>query len=318
MAVVRWLDRFGSWRRALETAFRCSIAWPAWNYAVASARKRFYRDALALLSQAAKQSAGSRFVLIENVLRQPLEIADASTLATLQMCEATDTAADVPAMFRTALDYLSKNKPGSAELWVASDLQASNWRPDSAEWQDIAARFNGLPQSPRVRILDLSSPPGNNISLALKNAEMRVRHEKAGRAVLSLDLELKADAAHKGPVPLLLTRDGAKSQVDVTLNAPTQRQNLKFDLTKLDPGWGKIELPADDNPGDNSAYFAYAQPVPLRAAIVAEGTSAQRLRLAAAPDKSRADRVAEIVPAARAESIAWKETALVVGRACAQ
>ena len=40
----------------------------------------------------------------------------------------------------------SKNKPGSAELWIASDLQASNWRPDSAEWQDIAARFAGLPQ----------------------------------------------------------------------------------------------------------------------------------------------------------------------------
>ena len=267
---------------------------------------------LSLLSQAAKQSAGSRFVLIENVLRQPLEIADASTLATMQMCEPTDTAADLPAMFRAALDYLTKNKPGSAELWVASDLQASNWRPDSAEWQDIAARFNGLPQSLRVRILDLSSPPGNNISLAVKNAEMRVRDEKSGRAQLSLDLELRSDSARKGPVPLLLTRDGAKSQVDVTLNAPTQRQNLKLDLTKLDPGWGKIELPADENPADNAGYFTYAQPVPLRAIIVADGPSAQRLRLAAAPDKMRTDRVAEILPAARAESIVWKDTALLV------
>ena len=273
--------------------------------------------ALSLLSQAAKQSAGSRFVLIENVLRQPLEIADASTLATMQMCEPTDTAADLPAMFRAALEYLTTNKPGSAELWVASDLQASNWRPDSAEWQDIAARFNGLPQSPRVRILDLSSPPGNNISLTMKSAEMRVRDEKSGRGQLSLDLELKSDSPHKGPVPLLLTRDGAKSQVDVTLNAPTQRQNLKFDLTKLDPGWGKIELPADDNPADNTGYFAYAQPVPLRAAIVANGASAKRLQLAVAPDKSRTDRSAEIFPAEHAESIAWKDTALVVWAAAA-
>ena len=43
--------------------------------------------ALGLLAQAAKQSAGSRFILLENVLRQPLEIADASGLATMQMAE---------------------------------------------------------------------------------------------------------------------------------------------------------------------------------------------------------------------------------------
>jgi hypothetical protein len=268
--------------------------------------------ALGLLTQAAKQSAGSHFVLIENVLRQPLEIADASTLTTMQMCEATDTAADLPAMFRAALDYLAKNKPGSAELWVASDLQASNWRPESAEWQDIAARFNGLTQGVRVRILDLSSPPGNNISLSLKSAEMRVRDEKTGKSQLSLGLELKTDAPRKGTLPVLFTRDGAKSQVDVPLTAATERQNLKFDLPKSDPGWGELELPADDNPNDNTVYFAYAPPVPLHATIVAEGASAPRLRLAAAPDKSRADRIADILPAAQAEKIAWKDTALVV------
>ncbi len=267
---------------------------------------------LALLAQAAKQSAGSHFVLIENVLRQPLEIADASTLGTMQMAEATDTAADLPAMFRAALDYLAKNKPGSAELWVASDLQASGWRPDSAEWQDIAARFAGLPQGLSVRILDLSSPPGQNLSIAVKSAELRVRDPKTGKAQLSLALELKADSDRKGALPLLLTRDGAKSQVDFLLNAAIQRQNLKFDLPKTESGWGKVELPADENPADNTAYFAYAPPVPLRAAIVGDGPATARLRFAAAPDKTRADRTADIVPSANAGSLAWKDLALVV------
>jgi hypothetical protein len=268
--------------------------------------------ALALLTQATKLSTGSHFVLFENVLHQPLEIADASNLATMQMCEGTDTAADLPTMFRAALDYLAKNKLGSAEVWVASDLQASNWRPESAEWQDIAARFNGLTQAPRVRILDLSAAPGSNISLGLKSAELRVRDEKTGKGQLSLGLELKSDGARKGALPLLFTRDGAKSQVDITLNAATQRQNLKFDLAKLDRGWGEIQLPADENPADNTAYFAYAPPLSLRATIVAEGASAQHLAFAAAPDKSRTDRSAEILPVARAESIAWKDTALLV------
>lgn len=268
--------------------------------------------ALALLAQAAKQSAGSHFILIENVLRQPLEIAEASSLATMQICEPTDTAADLPAMFRTALDYLAKNKPGSAEVWVASDLQASNWRPESPEWQDIAARFNGLTQGVRVRILDLSTPPGNNISLNLKSAELRVRDEKSGKAQLSLGLELKTDSGRKGTLPLLFTRDGAKSQLDIALNAATQRQNLKFDLPKAEPGWGELELPADENPADNTVYFAYAPPVPLKAVIVADGAPAQRLRLAAAPDKSRTDRTAEIVAPARAENIPWKDAALII------
>ncbi len=268
--------------------------------------------ALALLAQAAKQSAGSHFVLIENVLRQPLEIADASTLATMQMAEPTDTAADLPAMFRAALDYLTKNKPGSAEMWVASDLQTANWRPDSAEWQDIAARFAGLPQGLSVRILDLSSPPGRNLSVAVKAADLRVRDVKTGQAQLSLALELQADAERKGALPLLLTRDGAKSQIDLTLNAAVQRQNLKFDLAKTESGWGKVELPADENPADNTAYFAYAPPVPLRAVIVGDGAAVPRLRFAVAPDKTRTDRTAEVLPAANAESLTWKETALIV------
>jgi len=267
---------------------------------------------LALLAQAAKQSAGSHFVLIESVLRQPLEIADASTLGTMQMAEATDTAADLPAMFRAALDYLAKNKPGSAEIWVASDLQASNWRPDSAEWQDIAARFAGLPQGLSVRILDLSSPPGQNLSISMKNAELRVRDPKSGKAQLSLAFEVKADTERKGTIPLLLTRDGAKSQIDLTLNSIIQRQNLKFDLPKTESGWGKVELPADENPADNTAYFAYAPPVPLRTAIVGDGPATARLRFAAAPDRTRADRVADLIPAANAGSVAWKETALVI------
>ena len=268
--------------------------------------------ALGLLAQAAKQSAGSHFILLENVLRQPLEIADASGLATMQMAEPTDTAADLPAMLRTALDYLVKNKPGSAELWIASDLQASNWRPDSAEWQDIAARFAGLPQSVRVRVLDLSAPAAGNLSIAVKAADLRVRDSKTGKAQLSLGLELRAEGERKGAVPLLITRDGAKSQTDITLSAAVQRQNLKFDLTKTEPGWGKVELPADDDLADNTAYFAYAPPLPLRTVIVGEGPSAQRLRFAAAPDRTRADRTADMFLPARAESIAWKETALIV------
>jgi Aerotolerance regulator N-terminal len=267
--------------------------------------------ALALLAQAARQNQGSRFALIENVLREPLELASATSLPSLQMAGPTDTAADLPAMFRAALDYLAKNNPGGAELWVASDLQASNWRPESAEWQDIAARFAGLRQSVRVRVLDLSTPPGNNISVLFKTADLRVRDAQSGAARLTLGLEFRSIGEHP-TVPVLVTREGTKSQIDLKLDAAVQRETLKFDLPKLAPGWGEVELPADDQISDNSAYYVVSPPTTQRAAIVGDGPTALRLRFAAAPDKTRADRVASVFSPGGADGIDWKNTALLI------
>jgi hypothetical protein len=277
------------------------------------------QHAIALLTQAAKQSAGSRFVLIENVLRQPLEIADTSALASMQMAAATDTAADIPAMLRTALDYLVKNKPGSAEVWLASDMQASNWRADSAEWQDIAARFAGLPQETNVRVLDLSSTGGMNLSLGLKSADFRVRDPKTGKGQLALGFEIKTNGK-TGTFPLLVTRDGAKSQTDLKLTASVQRQTMKFDVPKLEAAgaWGKLELPADDNLGDNTAYFVHRPPTPLHVTVIGEApATAKIVRFAAAPDPTRADRTAELLTPARASGTRWKDSALVVWQGAA-
>ncbi|MEO6788546.1 MAG: BatA domain-containing protein, partial [Chthoniobacteraceae bacterium] len=277
------------------------------------------QHAIALLTQAAKQSAGSRFVLIENVLRQPLEIADTAALGAMQMASATDTAADIPAMLRTALDYLVKNKPGSAEVWLASDLQASNWHPDAPEWQDIAARFAGLPQETQVRVLDLSSTGGTNLSIELKGADFRVRDLKTGKGQLALGFETRTDG-RTGTFPLLVTRDGAKSQTDVKLDAPVQRETMKFDVAKPEAGggWGKLELPADDNPADNTAYFVYRLPTPLHTTVIGElPLTAKIMRFAAAPDATRVDRTAEILTPARASGTRWKDSALVVWQGAA-
>ncbi|MFC1461421.1 BatA domain-containing protein [Verrucomicrobiota bacterium] len=86
--------------------------------------------ALSLFARAATETAGSsRVVLIENVLRAPQEIASLSVLPELSLASPTDTAADIPAMFRAALDYMLRNRSGRTEIWVASDFQKSNWRP---------------------------------------------------------------------------------------------------------------------------------------------------------------------------------------------
>lgn len=274
--------------------------------------------ALALIADAAKNSKGSRFVLIENVLRDPLEMADASAIASLQMTEPTDTAADIPAMLRRALDYLAKNKVASAEVWLASDMQRSNWRDESAEWRDINSRFGG--QDARFVLIDLSSPQGNNLSIGLKSAEFRpakgAPNTVVDKGTLALSLEVHNSGA-PGVFPLRITRDGAASQSDLTLNSPTRREAMKFDVSKMPEGggWGKIELPADDVLADNTMYFSYRLPVPLHAAIVSDKAVAKLFAAAAAPDKTRTDRTSEVLPPGRAADIKWKEAALIVWQA---
>ncbi len=275
--------------------------------------------ALALLSQAAKQSEGSHFVLIENALRQPLEIADASTLANMSMAGPTDSAADLPAMFLTAMEYLTQNNPGNAEIWVASDLQTSNWRPNNADWTDLTARFAGLPQETRVRVLDLSTPLTSNASLALQTAELRLNPADKTKGQVALAMEIQSTGL-SGNLPLYITRDdGTKSQQDIPLTSATQRQVLSFAVTSLQAtgGAGKIELAADENAADHSAYFVYAPPVPLQSFVVGDQGATTWLKVAAAPDPKNTDRKAEILASNRAESIRWKEAALILWQAAA-
>lgn len=269
--------------------------------------------ALELLRQAAKNSSGSRFVLIENVLRQPVEIADAGTLTTMQMAQATDAVADLPAMFRSALEYLVKNRPGSAEVWVASDLQASNWRAESPEWADINARFAGLPQETRVRVLDLGAKTQTNLSVSLRGAEFRPSKTKPEQGTAVATVEFRATNS-SGTFPLRLTRDGSVSQSDLELRSPLQRQAFKFDIQQLPTagGWGKLELPADEWPADNTAYFAYRRPEALQAVVVSEGTAARILAAAAAPEIGRLDRSAELVSPADFGRAKSKDAALIV------
>lgn len=273
--------------------------------------------ALSLLTEAAKNSAGSRFVVIENVLKQPTEMADLSTLGATQLGEQTDTAADIPTMLRTALEYLLRNKAGSWEIWVASDFQSSNWRPDSPEWQDIAARFEGLGET-FVRVLDLSSSSKNNLSIAIKASEFRPSKGEKDKGTLALTLEAKSGGG-TGTFPLKFTRDGATSQSDLVLESPVKREAMKIEIAKLPDGggWGKAELPADDLAADNAAYFTYRAPVPLHASVVSDSPAARLFAVAAAPDASRADRTAEVVAPARVADIKWKTAALIVWQGAA-
>ena len=223
----------------------------------------------AIAGAAAPFADRSRFVLLENAVRKPQEIekADFETLSGLALTGPTDTGADMPAMLDAATEWLSHNQAGVTEIWIASDLQRTNWQPDSNRWPAIMARLASLRQTVRVRLLAMTQPAAPDISVAITDMH---RRDRAGQPELDLTLDLERADSTPVTLPVSLTLDDVRSNFDATLQGQSLR--LHRALT-LDPerqsGWGKIELPPDGNLRDNTAYFVYGPPLLLRIALVA-------------------------------------------------
>jgi len=275
----------------------------------------------AIATAAAPFAERTHFVLMENALRKPQEIAkaDFATLSGLGMTGPTDTGADIPAMLDAATEWLGRNQTGLTEIWIASDLQRSNWQPESSRWAAVTARIAGLRQTVRVRLLALTRPAAQNISVSVPDLNRRNRD---GQPQLDLTLDMERTESTPVTLPVTTTLDEVRSNSDITMQGQGMRLHRKF---PLDPahqtGWGKIELPADTNARDNSAYFVYGPKLPLNSALVAaDKPGGFFLRFAAAPSKQGCDLIT-----GDATGTDWQKYALVIwqgalpaGKAAAQ
>jgi hypothetical protein len=269
-------------------------------------------QALALLAGVPRERfASTRFMLLDSATATPQAIAGPAALPALALAAATDTAADLPALVRAAADAIARDRPGRVELWIASDLQASNWRPDSREWRDLAATLAALPQDVRVRVLSLAAPARGNRSVTLREAR-RIRSGGAARVELVVDVA-QDPSAGPAKVPLMVHVNGARTPVEAALDGAvlTITRSLEWPAG-VDVLWGGVELPADENPRDNACQFALGAPGALHAAIVADDAACgDRLRVAAAPLPDQGPTAETIEPGALAGALA-REPALVV------
>src|SRR3954471_8908253 len=96
-------------------------------------------QALSLWSEALKPfERASRLVLLDSGTRTPHELANWRDLQSFSSARPTDTATDLPDLLQRALTYIIDNKPGVSEIWIASDLQKSNWSVnDESRWQKL-------------------------------------------------------------------------------------------------------------------------------------------------------------------------------------
>ncbi|MEX0937934.1 MAG: BatA domain-containing protein [Pirellulales bacterium] len=259
----------------------------------------------------------TQIVLIENTANQAQSVASAAALLELPEATPTATTADLPAMLMTALDHLVANQAGRTDVWVCSDQRASDWNAEDGRWETIRQGFARL-EAVRFYLLSFPERARDNVSVRVTSARQR---SAAQQRELVLDLVLRRESAQAGPLnlPVQFIINGARSVVNVEITGDElvlQGHTIPLDQS-LEAGWGRVELPGDENAVDNVCYFTFSQPAPRRTTIIAENQPAgEILRLAAAaplePDVSYETKV---LPPDRAGEIDWDTVSLLLWQA---
>lgn len=248
---------------------------------------------IAKVRDAMKSLGAARLVLIDSASGKPQEIPSPETLTELASTSATDTAADFPTLLTRAAEFL-EDSHGRSEIWLASDLQTSNWRPEDERWAAARAGLAALPQKPAIRVLSLTGPTAPNTAIRLLGAR------RAGDEML-LDLEIlrAADSHGSTSLPLTTSLSGTRTTENLTLPGQSLRFQKRITLPAgSTTGSGWLSIPADGNLRDNSAFFAYGPARPIKSIIVAApGEAADYLALAAAPPGFGNQAVERIDPA---------------------
>lgn len=259
------------------------------------------RDAMADLGS-------PRLVLIDSASENPQEVPSPEALTELAATSTTDTAADFPTLLNRAAESLMETS-GRSEIWLASDLQASNWHPDDERWAAAGATLAALPQKPAVRVLSLTGPSAPNVSVRLLSAR------RSGDEML-LDLEILRAEDSRGTASLPLTThlNGTRTSETLTLPAQSLRFQKRIAIPPDSPtGYGWLTLPADGNPNDNSTFFAYGPSRPTKSLIIAPaGETADYLALAAAPPGFGNQTTLRIDPAQAATSLATADITAIL------
>jgi len=263
-----------------------------------------------------KTTRGARVVLIDSATREPFEIEDPGLLADIPATAATSTSADIPALLQRALDFLAADQPGRVDIWIASDLRTIDWQPGSGRWETLRSAFAGIDGA---RFFLLSYPDAGSENISVSAAGVTRRPSPEGYELV-MDLRLRrspAPAEGTPPlrVPLEITLNGARSVADLSLSGEELvLQGYTLPLgTGNTRGWGRLDLPADGNPRDNSWFFVYDAPPVKRTTILSDDTTvAEALAAAAGSPVDPAQRHETVIlPPERVAEIPWNDTALL-------
>lgn len=273
------------------------------------------QQALKLWADAGRQFQGaSRFVLLDSASGDTQEMASLAFLPNAKAARPSDTATDIPALIQRAFNYIQVNKSGATEIWIASDLQASNWRLQDSQWESLVSQFSALTQKARFRLLTFEGSESSNNSISIAEFTRRVR---SGQPELSVALDIQRTTSAPESIRLGSSINGNKSEAELNISGNAFRWRQSFPIPESGrAGWGTFEIPADGNARDNSVYFVFGEDLPLKASVFSTDPASTRfLALATGEISENGVERARVVHPDEARSDDWSTNALVVWQA---
>ena len=218
------------------------------------------RDAIPPLVESTFAQLGHcRLSLLDSATGTVTQIPAPEALADLTVSKTTDGGADIPALLQKAIPYLEESGAGKTEIWIASDMQASSWKPDSPLWPGVRQRLAALPLPPSIRIMALRERPESNRGI-------RVRQAQVNNGKLVLDMEVLRQGFNPNQpedVPVQLSVDNASASSTLQLAGESTSIRKEIPLPQgTESGFGFVALPHDDFIRDDISFFTFA-PRPL-------------------------------------------------------
>ena len=262
-----------------------------------------------------KTGQSSEIVLIDSATLKPVVIDDSTNLAELPQTDATSTAADIPALLQIAIDYLVTNESGRTDIWVASDQRKSDWNPASGRWQSLRTKL-AAQDNVRLFLLNFPEASKSNYSIQASNVQ-RIRTPENLQLIFDLRVgrESVDEPLEEVTLPVDFIINGTRTVQEVTLiDREAVLQGHTISLGNSDErGWGRVSLPADDNPRDNISYLVFDDPAPRKTVIVSDDPDSRDAIIAAAkaPVEIGATYDAIALDETAAAQVPWQETALL-------
>ena len=251
-----------------------------------------------------------KLILIDSASATAQSIPSPDALNELSATLATDTKASIPTLISIAIDYITDNALGRTEIWLASDLQKSNWSPDDGRWDAARAGLVDLPQKTTLRIISMASAITDNVATRILSAT-RLENE------LSLEIEIiRSDTNTTASIPITYSINGSRSSETVNFDGQNYQYRKNLSLgDKQGEGYGYITTPTDANPRDNVSFFAYGDDLPAKTYLISEdGESKAWLSLASAPPGLNHNECITLSPPL-ADQINWAQATLIIWQA---
>jgi len=272
------------------------------------------KTAVSKLAEAGMEtSPAAEIILIDSATLASIRPHSWSVLPDIDTACPTETATDVPAMLNIAVDNLIRDNSGKAEIWIASDMQRSNWRNSSAAWKDLDAKLKSLKTPPKIRLLALDGQTTDNRSLTFAAATRHPTADGFGIREITYEIHSPSDSVETD-IPIVAGDDSGTRQTTVRVSPGTTRlsKRIKASVGKSGLTWGFVKLPPDGNPLDNTIFYAFGPP-PKEKSLVISGNAgtAALLALAAAPSRGETAS-AEIVSPGEAAGADLSDAALII------